>query len=386
MFSAEELWEDQLVRQGHLTRRMTSRRQPPSGRSRSTEPVQPPPQVKLKILALHGFRTSAKILQSQVALSGGLKRILDEEAEVSYVEAPHPASGPAYPEVESFFPGLPYFEWWHATKVTTGEVGSGVKDGTPMSEKMELMPEWTYSGVEEGLDHLEKYLEAHGPFDGLMGFSQGASVCALMVMLQREGLRFQKFPRFNFAILIAGGKYMFEAYSPVYARACEAPSTRPLLSSASAVIGEEEDPGGPVPLSWCHTCMMIGDDDPLKGWSEELCACFEAPLLLRHPQGHVVPKLSLFQLSALSEWFEEVRTVEEQKALLSQQKKEAAVGVEYSRLPSKRGGIDYLRMPSTRLAVTREAQLEAEVSALKRKVHELEMALALALAGKSPLS
>lgn len=78
--------------------------------------------------------------------------------------------------------------------------------------------------------------------------------------------------------------------------------------------------------------------------------------------------------------------MEEQKALLSQQKKEAAVGVEYSRLPSKRGGIDYLRMPSTRLAVTREAQLEAEVSALKRKVHELEMALALALAGKSPLS
>lgn len=38
---------------------------------------------------------------------------------------------------------------------------------------------------------------------------------------------------------------------------------------------------------------FVGEKDWLKQPSEELAAAFEAPLIIRHPQGHTVPRLGI---------------------------------------------------------------------------------------------
>lgn len=48
-----------------------------------------------------------------------------------------------------------------------------------------------YNGVDDSLSALERLMEAQGPFDGLLGFSQGAALAALVAALQERGLRFQ---------------------------------------------------------------------------------------------------------------------------------------------------------------------------------------------------
>lgn len=167
----------------------------------------------------------------QIALAA-LKRFFDAEAEVVYINAPHPASGPAYAEVQTFFKG-PYYEWWNAIQVSsvtallrrhiayhaklsccqtviltflplaivkpwhpatwphhyaaqegTGNLGSGPVDSSDKSV-------WKYQGMDESLKFLEQYMQEHGPFDGLMGFSQGASVSSLVALLQHKGIMFQ---------------------------------------------------------------------------------------------------------------------------------------------------------------------------------------------------
>ena len=50
---------------------------------------------------------------------------------------------------------------------------------------------WKYHGMDESLQYLEQYMQQHGPFDGLMGFSQGASVAGLAALLQHRGTKFQ---------------------------------------------------------------------------------------------------------------------------------------------------------------------------------------------------
>lgn len=39
---------------------------------------------------------------------------------------------------------------------------------------------------------------------------------------------------------------------------------------------------------------FIGDKDWLKLPSEELATAFENPLIIKHPQGHTVPRLGMF--------------------------------------------------------------------------------------------
>jgi len=113
----------------------------------------------------------------QVAIAA-LSRFFSDEAEVVYLDAPHPASGPAYDEVLQFFEP-PFYEWWNAVEAGSGKVASS-GDG-----------EWTYQGLHASLAFVEGFMREHGPFDGLMGFSQGASVAALVALMQRNGKGFQ---------------------------------------------------------------------------------------------------------------------------------------------------------------------------------------------------
>ena len=68
---------------------------------------------------MHELKTvSCGLFCFQVAIAG-LTRFFEDFADVTYVSAPHAASGPAYPEVLQYFEP-PFFEWWNAIQVVRG--------------------------------------------------------------------------------------------------------------------------------------------------------------------------------------------------------------------------------------------------------------------------
>src|SRR5205814_8116557 len=127
----------------------------------STEPASAEdkePMSRLRILCLHGYHGSAATLRSQMA---ALVSGLDSLAEFVCSDAPSLAAGD--------------FGWWHAStdpKVAAHE-DPGVGGGTKY-----------YVGWQRTRDEIVRVFTTLGPFDGVLGFSQGAALTGLLVGLR----------------------------------------------------------------------------------------------------------------------------------------------------------------------------------------------------------
>lgn len=133
----------------------------------------------MRILCLHGHRTSGVILREQMTevisqLEAGFGPSLD----LRFPDAPHAATGPAQDAVQSTWPGMPYYEWWD--KVADGK----------------------YAGAEKTLDYLRDYEQMHGPFEGVVGFSQGGALASLLCA-QASSSR-GPMPSLRFALVMSG--------------------------------------------------------------------------------------------------------------------------------------------------------------------------------------
>jgi pimeloyl-ACP methyl ester carboxylesterase len=129
-----------------------------------------------KILLLHGWRTSGEIIFWQTAAFR-----YNVGIDVVKINAPWPAKGPPYPGIAQVYPNHPYFEWWE-TKRDSNNI--------PVE----------YIGVEKSLEFVEEYLEENGPFLGVLGFSQGATLTTLLAEKQEAAEK----NWFSFVILIGG--------------------------------------------------------------------------------------------------------------------------------------------------------------------------------------
>lgn len=179
--------------------------------------------AKLRILALHGFRGSGAALRRQTrAFSAGIA----EEAELVFVDAPARADG-----------GV---GWWRALE-ETGADGHVVK---------------RYDGWTTSRDFIAEYCKREGPFDGVFGFSQGATLAGLLVALNAA-------PTFGFAILVGGFASADPEHVPIYrAGACHVPSLH-IIGLSDGVVPPER--------------------------SRALADSFHEPWILEHAGGHVVP-------------------------------------------------------------------------------------------------
>lgn len=132
-------------------------------------------QRPLRILCLHGWRTSGKILSMQTAAMQ-----YHTPVEFSFVTAPHIAEGPPDCGVSLYYPNQPYYEWYIKSKSS----------------------ERNYVGLEESVEMVLSKLVNEGPFHGILGFSQGAAMATKLVQLQESGV----VPKdlFKFVILIGG--------------------------------------------------------------------------------------------------------------------------------------------------------------------------------------
>lgn len=138
--------------------------------------------TRLRVLCLHSFRTNAKILEVQLMLRGWLKKLKDR-VEFVYLDAPYACTGDEAARqdaaVREYFPADQYGayrEWWNASQ--SGE----------------------YARLDATLKHVDEFVEREGPFDGLLGFSQGAALACALANLGERGA----FPhRFGFVVALS---------------------------------------------------------------------------------------------------------------------------------------------------------------------------------------
>ncbi|GAV67911.1 FSH1 domain-containing protein [Cephalotus follicularis] len=214
-------------------------------------------QKKPRILCLHGFRTSAEILKKLVLRWP--ETVLDK-LDLNFLDAPYPARGKS--DVEGIF-DPPYHEWFQANEDFT-----------------------KYTNFEECLAYIEDYMIENGPFDGFLGFSQGAILCAALPGMQLHGVGLTKLPKIKFLILVSGAKFGGSKFG--------------LPKLAANAFASPID---------CPSLHFIGETDFLKEEGIALLGSFVEPVVIHHPRGHTVPKLDEKSMETMLEFIERIQKV-----------------------------------------------------------------------------
>ncbi|KAG0048405.1 Ovarian cancer-associated protein 2 [Gryganskiella cystojenkinii] len=210
----------------------------------------------LRILCLHGYTQNAISFTKKTA---AFRRSVKDVADLVYVTAPHVVPIPTLStpeereddELESLEPeALPY-GWW------TGQTH--------------------YKGFEESLTQLRDVLEKQGPFDGIMGFSQGASMASLLqLLLERPYLSNVMsgchHAPFKFSILVSGFEPKDEEKLAWYK------GKYPLLKEQNTASKDQD-------------AQMDGDDDDDENKENALLKHYthKKPVMIYHDGGHYMP-------------------------------------------------------------------------------------------------
>ncbi|KAL8129304.1 hypothetical protein V2J09_018459 [Rumex salicifolius] len=209
-------------------------------------------KMKMKILCLHGFRTSGAFLSKQI---GRWDPSILSLFDLDFPDGKFPAGGKS--DIEGFF-RPPYFEWF------------------------QFNPDFTeYTNLDECITYLCEYITSKGPFDGLLGFSQGATLSGLIMGYQAQGKLLKEHPPFKLFVSISGTKFRDEGMCEVAYK-------------------------DPIKVKSVH---LIGEKDHLKEPSEEFATAFVDPLIIRHPQGHLVPRLDEVMTEKIRKWAKEISVV-----------------------------------------------------------------------------
>ncbi|KAG7322458.1 hypothetical protein KOW79_013804 [Hemibagrus wyckioides] len=143
--------------------------------------------VPLRILCIHGYRQSSASFREK---TGALRKLLKKQVELVYIDAPHtvPTSKESELQDKTASVGDNQSGWWFS-------------DAQACSFDARQECESSF-GLEQSLEAVRMAVKDLGPFDGILGFSQGAALVAMLCSLQEQKLD----PTFNFrfAILVAG--------------------------------------------------------------------------------------------------------------------------------------------------------------------------------------
>ena len=126
----------------------------------------------LKLLCLHSFRTSGDIMSAQMAKYSNFAAAMTGLVTLHFLDGPRVCDAAAVAKVpakiqEKLPP--PYFEWWNAREDEAAGTGTVI-----------------YDDLDRTLALLREAEQANGPFDGVLGFSQGGCVAHLAVLLQQR--------------------------------------------------------------------------------------------------------------------------------------------------------------------------------------------------------
>jgi len=199
----------------------------------------------LRVLCLHGYRQNGHSFREKL---GAFRKIMKNRMEFVFITAPH-----RVPRIDTDAAGEKDDNhddqrgWWF----------SGEDDSFRAVNYSDIC-----RGFDESVQLVKDTVEKQGPFDGLLGFSQGGAMASLFcAQLQREGTS----SPFKFVIIIAGFVSRSTPHNILY----EQPVSLPSLH----VYGQ--------------TDQVISQD-----MSEELEKHFTDSSHIIHPGGHFVPASS----------------------------------------------------------------------------------------------
>ncbi|KAJ3134298.1 hypothetical protein HDU90_005164 [Geranomyces variabilis] len=233
--------------------------------------------TKMRILCLHGGGVNSAIFASQTApLLAAMKQIGD--VEFIYLDAPYRSRRP-YPGIERFWTG-PFFSWWKR---------------------------WQRPAMVEvvfAIEYVLRQARADGPFDGIMGFSQGAALVAEILSCQDKHLLPHE--RFKFGIMMCGSLAVLDHFPSNWRDSVFSGNTRSVVDAGTRAFAAQagrvgEPPKGipfqPEPIDFhtinvtVPTAHIVGCTDPVRHRSENLfAACPDRAWLQYHTLGHEVPQ------------------------------------------------------------------------------------------------
>lgn len=143
----------------------------------------PTPSKPLKVLMLHGFTQSGPLFYAKTrALEKKLQKAFPAGIKLHYPTAP----------IRLLPADVPFLQ--PSTKDSETN-GSSAQEETAEPDawgwwrrKGDGVP-YTYEGIEIGLAHIAKILQTEGPFDGVIGFSQGGAAAGMVASLLEPNRR-----------------------------------------------------------------------------------------------------------------------------------------------------------------------------------------------------
>lgn len=194
--------------------------------------------AKLRVLCVHGYRQNDQMFREK---TGAFRKLVKGIVDFVFVAAPH-----VVPEPENLARDARMQErgWWFSR----ADQSYNAADATDIC-----------LGYEDSLDVLEAYFEREGPFDGMLSFSQGASLVSLLAAGRLKDPSSKV--KFRFAILVSGFKSALKAHQNTYTTAIACPSLH-----------------------------IFGDSDSVipAHLSVDLAEAFENAQIFRHSGGHYV--------------------------------------------------------------------------------------------------
>jgi pimeloyl-ACP methyl ester carboxylesterase len=261
----------------------------------------PPPSHPMKILMLHGYTQSGPLFQAKTgALRKTLTKAFPSGIDLVYPTAPirlTPAdeSFLAPREGEDEQQEIDAWAWWRRKG-----------DGEP----------YTYEGIEQGLAHIASVLKSEGPFDGVVGFSQGGAAAAMVASLLEPGRReaFEKLYK-------EGGMRFPEAFQEDtgYMEGVIHPPLKFAVSySGFAARGQNPYHAFYEPKITTPVLHFLGTQDVVVEEARSLalvkaCTHSEDKYVVYHPGGHFLPSTQKASVNALIGFIKEVLQGEEGK-------------------------------------------------------------------------
>lgn len=190
----------------------------------------------LRVLCLHGYRQTGTSFREK---TGAFRKLLKKSVEFVFMTSPLVVPPLEGSENEDGGSG-----WWF----------SRPDDYFRAQDESDCV-----KGYEESLAAVEMQFQENGPFDGMLGFSQGAAMLGLICGLQQQGKLSYSF---KFAIFVSAFKSRSIPHQDLYKEKITIP-----------------------------TLHVFGETDQViqKPMSEEILEYFHDPQVLMHPGGHFIP-------------------------------------------------------------------------------------------------
>jgi len=203
---------------------------------------------KLRVLMLHGYLQNGDIFMKK---SGAFRKIVQTQMDCIYVTSPNPVqeSGkkvePTDDQNEEEQKEGPMFMWWNADAADWWLIKH-------------------YFGATESIEFIKTVFRNQGPFDGILGFSQGAVLATILCSLRTEFPTEENPISFRFAILVGGFCPSADPYKDL------------LMNSKE---------------NMCPTVHCYGKNDPRVDpeLSKKLVEYFPSAIVIEHDGGHYIP-------------------------------------------------------------------------------------------------